>query len=53
MMFQRILAGLAVVLLLAFALSAYAQTDPLRDLIDAAGDADKYPDAAAVVVFDG
>lgn len=52
MMFQRIFAGLVVGWLLAFALSASAQSDPLRDLIQAAGDAERYPDAAAVVVFD-
>jgi hypothetical protein len=52
MMFQRIFVRLAAVLLLGFAFGAQAQTDPLRDLINAAGDAEKYPDAAAVVVFD-
>lgn len=52
MKFRRVFTGLAVVWLVVFVSALQAQTDPLRDLIDAAGDAEKYPDAAAVVVFD-
>jgi len=52
MKFTRILMGLVALFCAAIGSNLQAQTDPLRHLIDAAGDAKKYPDAAAVVVFD-
>jgi len=52
MKFTRMLTGLVALLCTASSSNLWAQPDPLRSLIDAAGDAKKYPDAAAVVVFD-
>ncbi len=52
MKLKNIIFGLAALWLLSLTSPLHAQTDPIRDLIDAAGDAEKYPDAAAVVVFD-
>ncbi|MFH1010280.1 MAG: DUF3857 and transglutaminase domain-containing protein [bacterium] len=52
MKFKRIFTGLAVLFCAAIGSNLWAQADPLRHLIEAAGDAKKYPDAAAVVVFD-
>lgn len=52
MKFTRILMGLVALFCTAICSNLWAQPDPLRSLIDAAGDVKKYPDAAAVVVFD-
>ncbi len=52
MKFTRILMGLVALFCAVIGSNLWAQNDPLRSLIDAAGDAKKYPDAAAVVVFD-
>ncbi|MBM3324379.1 MAG: DUF3857 domain-containing protein [Calditrichaeota bacterium] len=52
MKFRKSIAGLVALFCAVIACNLWAQTDPLRPLIDAAGDAKKYPDAAAVVVFD-
>jgi hypothetical protein len=52
MKFSRIVAGLMALSCAIIGSNLWAQTDPLRPLIDAAGDAKKHPDAAAVVVFD-